>query len=181
MRVGVAGAQGFGAHYLDRLRRLSGLVELVGVCDVRPVPPDSLAGLGSPEISDDLPGLIGRTGADIAILATPIPTHAGLTLAALEAGAHVLVEKPTAATLTDFERIERAAAKAGLACQVGFQSLGSAAVPAVRELIAGGALGRADGVGVLGGWTRSASYLTRSSCAGPLVLDGVDVVDGAPT
>lgn len=181
MRVVLAGAQGFGAHYLDRLRRLSGLVELVGVCDVRPVPPDSLAGLGSPEISDDLPGLIGRTGADIAILATPIPTHAGLTLAALEAGAHVLVEKPTAATLTDFERMERAAAKAGLACQVGFQSLGSAAVPAVRELIAGGAIGRVTGIGVGGAWPRPASYFTRSPWAGRRVLDGVDVVDGALT
>ncbi|TXK42771.1 DUF6807 family protein [Nonomuraea sp. C10] len=181
MRVVLAGAQGFGSHYLDRLRRLTGLVELAGVCDVRPVPPESLAGLGSPDISADLPGLIERTGARIAILATPIPTHAELALAALEAGAHVLVEKPTAATLADFDRMERAAAKAGLACQVGFQSLGSAAVPAVRELIAGGAIGRVTGIGVAGSWPRPAAYFTRSPWAGRRVLDGVDVVDGALT
>lgn len=181
MRVVLAGGHGFGQEYLKRLRKLTHLVELAGVCDVRPVDPESLAGLGSPEVSADLPGLIRRTGAEIAILATPIPTHADLTLAALEAGAHVLVEKPTAATLADFDRMERAAAEAGLACQVGFQSLGSAAVPAVRELITSGAIGRVTGIGVGGSWPRPASYFTRSPWAGRRVLDGVDVVDGALT
>jgi len=181
MRVVLAGAHGYGSHYLDRLRGLSGVVELAGVCDVRPVPPASLAGLGTPEVSADLPELIRRTGARIAILATPIPTHADLTLAALEAGAHVLVEKPTAATLADFDRMARAAAKAGLACQVGFQSLGSAAVTAVRELVAGGAIGRVTGIGVAGSWPRPATYFTRSAWAGRRMLDGVDVVDGALT
>ncbi|WP_336204876.1 DUF6807 family protein [Nonomuraea sp. LPB2021202275-12-8] len=181
MRVVLAGARGFGANYLDRLRRLTHLVRLVGICDVLPVEPESLEGLGSPEISGDLPELIKRTGAQIAILATPIPTHADLTLAALEAGAHVLVEKPTAATLADFDRMERAASAAGLACQVGFQSLGSAAVPAVRELIADGAIGRVTGIGVAGSWPRPAAYFTRSAWAGRRVLDGVDVVDGALT
>ncbi|MET8001285.1 DUF6807 family protein [Nonomuraea glycinis] len=181
MRVVLAGAHGFGSHHLDRLRRLTRLVRLVGVCDVRPVEEESLAGLGSPELSADLPALIERTGAQIAILATPIPTHADLAVAALKAGAHVLVEKPTAATLAGFDRMARAAAEAGLACQVGFQSLGSAAVPAVRELIAGGAIGRVTGIGVAGAWPRPASYFTRSAWAGKRVLDGVDVVDGALT
>ncbi|WP_219465492.1 DUF6807 family protein [Nonomuraea rhizosphaerae] len=179
MRVVLAGAHGYGAHYLDRLRRLAGTVELAGVCEVRPVPP--LEGLGEPEVSADLPGLIERTGARIAILATPIPTHAELTLAALKAGAHVLVEKPTAATLADFERMERAAAEAGLACQVGFQSLASEALPAVRALVADGVIGRVRGIGVAGAWPRPASYFTRSYWAGRRRLDGVDVVDGALT
>ncbi|MEV0590971.1 DUF6807 family protein [Nonomuraea cavernae] len=181
MRVVLAGAHGYGSHYLDRLRRLAPDVELAGICDVRPVDPASLAGLGAPEFSADLAGLVERTGARIAILATPIPTHAGLTLAALEAGAHVLVEKPTAATLADFDRMEQAAAKAGLACQVGFQSLGSAAVPAVRELVANGAIGRVTGIGVAGSWPRPASYFTRSAWSGRRRLDGADVVDGALT
>jgi predicted dehydrogenase len=175
----LAGAHGFGAHYLDRLRRLAGKVELVGVCDVRPV--QDLDGLGAPEFSADLPGLIKRTGAEIAIIATPIPTHAELTLSALAAGAHVLVEKPTAATLADFERMERAAAEAGLACQVGFQSLASEALPEVRRLVAEGAIGRVTGIGVAGAWTRPESYFTRSSWSGRRKLDGVDVVDGALT
>lgn len=181
MRVVLAGAHGFGAHYLNRLRRLAGQVELAGICDVRPVSPEDLDGLGTPEFSADLPELIKRTGARIAILATPIPTHADLALAALAAGAHVLVEKPTAATLADFERMERAAAEAGLACQVGFQSLASAALPEVRRLIAEDTIGRVTGIGVAGAWPRPASYFTRSSWSGRRRLDGVDIVDGALT
>ncbi|NUW36925.1 PmoA family protein [Nonomuraea sp. SMC257] len=181
MRVVLAGTRGFGAHYLERLRHLRDVVELAGVCDTAPPEPGALDGLGEPEFSPDLPELVKRTGARIAILATPIPTHAELTLAALAAGAHVLVEKPTAATLADFERMERAAAEAGLACQVGFQSLGSAAIPAVREMIASGVIGRVTGIGVGGAWPRPASYFTRSPWAGRRRLDGVDVVDGALT
>ncbi|MBN6053263.1 PmoA family protein [Nonomuraea sp. RK-328] len=181
MRVVLAGTRGFGAHYLERLGHMRDVVELAGVCDTAPPEPGALDGLGEPEFSADLPELIKRTGARIAILATPIPTHADLTLAALAAGAHVLVEKPTAATLADFERMERAAAEAGLACQVGFQSLGSAAIPAVRELIASGVIGRVTGIGVGGSWPRPASYFTRSPWAGRRRLDGVDVVDGALT
>lgn len=185
MRVVLAGTRGFGAHYLERLRHMRDVVELAGVCDTVPPEPGALDGLGpgdaAPEFSTDLPELIKRTGAEIAILATPIPTHAELTLAALAAGAHVLVEKPTAATLADFDRMERAAAESGLACQVGFQSLGSAAVPAVRGMIAEGVIGRVTGIGVAGSWPRPASYFTRSAWAGRRRLDGVDVVDGALT
>ncbi len=185
MRVVLAGARGYGAHHLDALRRLTHLVELVGVCDVAPVAPEALAGFAqdgrTPEVGTDLAELIDRTGADIAILATPIPTHADLALAALQAGAHVLVEKPPAATLADFDRMRRAATAAGRACQVGFQSLGSAAVPAVRNMIAEGAIGRVTGIGVAGSWPRPASYFTRSPWAGRRRLDGVEIVDGALT
>jgi predicted dehydrogenase len=180
-RVVLAGTRGFGEHYLNRLRRLTGLVELAGVCDTHPPQPQALDGLGEPEFSTDLAELVKRTGAEIVILATPIPTHAPLTLTALSAGAHVLVEKPTAATLADFERMRQAADEAGLACQVGFQSLASAAVPAVRELISTGAIGRVTGIGVAGAWSRPESYFTRSPWAGRRHMDGVDIVDGALT
>jgi predicted dehydrogenase len=93
----------------------------------------------------------------------------------------VLVEKPTAATLADFSRMEEAARAAGLACQVGFQSLGSAAIPAVRELITGGAIGPVTGIGVAGSWPRPAAYFTRSPWSGRRRMDGADVVDGALT
>ncbi|HEY9522694.1 MAG TPA: DUF6807 family protein [Thermopolyspora sp.] len=181
MRVVLAGTRGYGANYLDRLRRLTHMVELVGVCDVVPVSPHDLEGLGTPEISADLPDLIKRTAAEIAILATPIPAHADLTLAALAAGAHVLVEKPPAATLADFERMEQAASAAGLACQVGFQSLGSTALPAVRRMIAEDAIGPVTGIGVAGSWSRPVSYFTRSAWAGRRRRDGVEIVDGALT
>ncbi|WP_068929074.1 Gfo/Idh/MocA family protein [Planobispora rosea] len=185
VRVVLAGAYGHGRSHLENLRGLSarGLVELAGVCDLREVDADRLHGLGAPEQArpDDLAGLIGRTGAEITILCTPINTHADLAVTALRAGSHLLLEKPPAASLAAFERITSAVGETGLACQIGFQSLGSAAVPALRKLIASGELGEIRGIGVAGAWERPAEYFTRSAWSGRRRLNGQDVVDGALT
>ncbi|OLF16308.1 DUF6807 family protein [Actinophytocola xanthii] len=183
VRVVLAGARGHGRWHLDNLRRLTvaGLVELVGVCDVAPVDDAELVGLGEPDQSADLPRLIERTGAEITVLVTPIHTHRELALAALHAGSHLLLEKPPAATLADFELIATAVRDTGLACQVGFQTLGSDAIPFLRKQIAGGQLGRVAGIGVAGAWERPAAYFERAPWAGRRRLDGVAVTDGALT
>ncbi|WP_440073832.1 DUF6807 family protein [Streptosporangium sp. OZ121] len=173
VRVVVAGIHGHGRNHVENVRRLAaaGRAELAGVCDTRPA-----SGLDVPW-STDLPSLISETGAEVAVIATPIHTHAPLTVAALRAGAHVLLEKPPAPSVEEFERISAAVAETGLACQVGFQSLGSAAVPAAAGLL--GEPIRA--IGVAGAWTRPFTYYTRAPWAGHRRLDGVDVMDGALT
>ncbi|MFE3449253.1 DUF6807 family protein [Nonomuraea sp. NPDC059194] len=182
-KVVLAGAHGHGRWHLEHVRALAdrGLVELVGVCDPRPA--DFAWPYGGFEHAgpEDLGGLIERTGAEITILCTPINTHAHLAVTALRAGSHLLLEKPPAASLSAFERIAEAARDCGRSCQVGFQSLGSSAVPALRELIGSGRLGELTGIGVAGAWERPAAYFTRSAWSGRRRLDGADVVDGALT
>ncbi|MGW0804829.1 DUF6807 family protein [Nonomuraea sp. NPDC002799] len=179
MKVVLAGAQGHGRHHLGNLRRLAnaGRIELAGICDVRPVAVE----FGTPLQSSDLGELIRKTGAEITIICTPIQTHADLAVAALRAGSHVLLEKPPAPSPAEQHRIAAAVAETGLACQVGFQSLGSTAIPALRELIAAGTLGQVRGIGGAGAWDRATAYFTRSAWAGRRRLNGVDVVDGALT
>lgn len=172
-KVVVAGVNGYGRNHLENVRRLAaaGRAELAGVCDIRPP-----SGLDVPS-GPDLPALIRETGAEVAVIATPIHTHAPLAAAALRAGAHVLLEKPPAPSVEEFEAISAAVAETGLACQIGFQSLGSDAVPAARD-----ALGEPiRAIGVAGSWTRPLGYYTRSAWAGRRRLDGVDVMDGALT
>ena len=183
VRVVLAGVHGHGRWHLDNLRRLTGwgLVRLVGLCDVRPVAAELLAGLGEPDQSGDLGALIGRTGAEITILATPIHTHAYLATTALRAGSHLLLEKPPAGSLADYEQIVEAVRSTGLACQVGFQSLGSDAIPFLRKVIADGGIGRVRGIGIAGAWERPASYFTRARWAGRRRLGGIAVTDGALT
>jgi predicted dehydrogenase len=170
VRIVVAGVHGYGRNHLENIRRLDRAL-LVGVCDTRPAPE-----LEVPS-SPDLPELIERTGAEVAVIATPIHTHAPLAVAALRAGAHVLLEKPPAPSVEEFERITAAVSETGLSCQVGFQSLGSGAIPGVRDL-----LGEPiRGIGVAGAWTRPFTYYSRSPWAGHRRLNGVDVMDGALT
>jgi hypothetical protein len=115
------------------------------------------------------------------VICTPIPTHTDLALAAAKRGVHLLLEKPPAPSYAEFRRMADGVAAAGVVCQIGFQSLGSHAVPAIRELIAEGAIGTVTGVGGAGAWARDEAYYRRAPWAGKRRLNGVDVIDGALT
>lgn len=182
-RVVLVGAHGHGRWHLQNLRRLAeaGIARLVGVCDLRPLDGPLRALAGDVPVRADLGRLVAETGAGITIVCTPIHTHVDLTLAAMRAGCHVLLEKPPAPSLAEYRRLVAGAEAAGLACQVGFQSLGSAAVPRVRALIEAGAVGEVRGIGGACAWIRDASYYGRAAWAGRRHLDGAPVVDGALT
>ncbi|MFJ8996287.1 Gfo/Idh/MocA family protein [Streptomyces sp. NPDC102279] len=182
MPVVLAGARGHGRRHLDNIRRLQreGLVRLAGVCELTPLGTEELDGRHV-EQSADLGALLDVTGAAIAVICTPIPTHTDLALTAARRGVHLLLEKPPAPSYAEFRRMADGVAAAGVACQIGFQSLGSHAVPAVRELIAQGALGRVTGIGAAGAWARDEAYYRRAPWAGRRRLDGADVVDGVLT
>ncbi|MHC0431308.1 Gfo/Idh/MocA family protein [Streptomyces sp. O3] len=184
--VVLAGARGHGRSHLENLRRLerAGRVRLAGICELTPLEPAELAGftgLGAPEQSADLDALLRSTGAAVAVICTPIQTHADLALTAARHGAHLLLEKPPAPSEAEFRRMADGVAAAGARCQIGFQSLGSHALPAIRDLIASGAVGDLVGVGGAGAWVRDEAYYRRAPWAGRRRLGGTDVVDGVLT
>ncbi|QEO13965.1 Gfo/Idh/MocA family oxidoreductase [Agromyces intestinalis] len=178
-RIGVAGIHGHGATHVAAARALeaSGRARLVAVADHRPPEVD----LGDVAVFHDATDLITRADLDVVVLSTPMHTHLPLAYAALEAGVHVLLEKPPTPSLADFRTLVDASEQAGRAVQVGFQSLGSKAVPFVRSLVAGGTIGQVERYGALGTWLRTESYWTRAPWAGRRTLDGRAVVDGAVT
>jgi len=181
-RIALVGVHGFGERHLANVARLeeAGAVELVAVADPNPPAPGRLA--ESVAVFDDLAQLLAADpGVDVVILATPIQTHAPLALAALSAGKDVYVEKPPVASLAQFEEVLAAAETARRRVQAGFQSLGSHALPAIRNLVESGAIGDVLGLSARGEWVRSKSYFKRSRWAGKRNLDGIDVVDGVAT
>ncbi|MDN3256639.1 Gfo/Idh/MocA family oxidoreductase [Streptomyces sp. MA25(2023)] len=180
--VVLAGARGHGRWHVANIRRLerAGLVRLAGVCELTPLTEEE-AGGQVPEQSADFGALLDSTGARIAVICTPIPTHTDLALTAARKGVHLLLEKPPAPSYAEFRRMADGVAEAGVACQVGFQSLGSHAVPAIRALLAEGAIGEVVGIGGAGAWVRDEAYFRRSPWAGRRRMDGADVIDGALT
>src|SRR6202011_4102859 len=78
---------------------------------------------------------------DAIVLATPVPTHAQLAVAVLEAGKHCFVEKPLATTAADAERAVQAAEEAGRTLMVGHLLEYHPAVARLKELVDGGELG----------------------------------------
>ena len=118
---------------------------------------------------------------DVAILCTPLPTHAPMTTALLRAGIDVLLEKPPTTTMAEFTDLLAVEAETGRICQVGFQSLGSAALAAVTDIVARGEIGEVSHIGVAGTWVRATSYFRRAPWAGKRMLGGRPVVDGVTT
>jgi predicted dehydrogenase len=88
--------------------------------------------------------LVDRDDVDLVDVCTPGSSHAEISIAALDAGKHVLCEKPLANTVEEARGMaaaaERAAA-AGVRAMVGFNFRRVPAVALARELIAGGRLG----------------------------------------
>jgi predicted dehydrogenase len=68
-----------------------------------------------------------------------------------------------------------------VACQIGFQSLGSHALAGIAATLADGLIGEVKGIGAAGAWARDEAYYRRAPWAGHRLLDGVDVNDGVLT
>ncbi len=78
---------------------------------------------------------------DAVIIATPVHTHYQLAIKALQAGKHVLVEKPMATTIQEIDHIEVEAKKRNLVAMVGHTFVYNSAVRYVKNLIESGDIG----------------------------------------
>jgi predicted dehydrogenase len=88
--------------------------------------------------------LVGRDDVDLVDVCTPGSSHAEISIAALEAGKHVLCEKPLANTVEEARAMAAAAERAaagGVRAMVGFNFRRVPAVALARELVAAGRLG----------------------------------------
>nr|WP_173921677.1 Gfo/Idh/MocA family oxidoreductase [Agromyces sp. Marseille-P2726] len=106
---------------------------------------DAAAKWGWAESATDWREVIGRNDIDLVDIVTPGDSHAEIAIAALDAGKHVLCEKPLANTVAEAEAMTDAATRAaarGIRAMVGFTYRRVPAVTFLRDLIAQGAVGR---------------------------------------
>jgi predicted dehydrogenase len=177
--IAVIGIHGHGAsHVRNALTR----GRLVAVIDPRPPAEGSPAELAGIAWYADLDTFLAAgVAVDVAILCTPLPTHAPMTTTLLRAGIDVLLEKPPTTTMAEFTDLLAVEAETGRIVQVGFQSLGSDALAAVAGIVGRGEIGEVSHIGVVGTWVRATSYFRRAAWAGKRLLDGRPVVDGVTT
>lgn len=88
--------------------------ELVGVCDRDLSRAEFFAKEYGGQAFSELGTLLREATPEVLVICTPHPLHADATVQAAEAGAHILVEKPMAASLEDCDRMIEAAHKAGV-------------------------------------------------------------------
>ncbi len=116
--------------------------------------------------------------ADLAVISAPIQYHAPYTIRALEAGSHVLCEKPVAASVDDALAMAQAAAAADRSVTIGYQWSFSQTVERIRREVAAGAFGEPVSLRILVFWPRSSAYYERAAWAGRIrAADGSLVMD----
>jgi predicted dehydrogenase len=100
--------------------------------------------LGWAESATDWRDVVARDDIDVIDICTPGDTHAEIAIAALEAGKHVLCEKPLANTVAQAEAMTAAADQArarGVRAMVGFTYRRVPAIGLARQLVAEGRIG----------------------------------------
>jgi predicted dehydrogenase len=149
VRVALVGCGAIAVEYAVALAALPAAV-LVAVADPDPAACAHIGGLyqqaahGAPAAPAAFPAqsaMLAAARPDLVIITAPPGTHAPLSIAALEAGAHVWCEKPIARSLAELDAIEAAAARAGRTCTAVFQWRFGAAGAHIAAHMAAGTFG----------------------------------------
>ncbi|MBU9710350.1 Gfo/Idh/MocA family protein [Evansella tamaricis] len=149
-----------------------GILETTGaalkaVCDVDKTKAASLVeGLSSIDIYVDYKQLLEDPSIHVVNICTEHYYHSELAVAAMDAGKHVIVEKPVALSLEEADRMIEAQKKNGIKATVVFQNRYNKAVAMMRDAVEEGRLGElSHGVGSIR-WYRDQSYYGQDSWRG---------------
>lgn len=139
--VGVIGCGYWGPNLLRNFAE-NEAAELRWICDLDPV---RLGGMGrrypAAETTRDYRLLLTDPRLDAVAIATPVQTHFNFAKEALEAGKHVLVEKPLTASVPEAEELIATAAARGLTLMVDHTFVYTGAVRKIKEIVQSGELG----------------------------------------
>jgi predicted dehydrogenase len=139
--VAVVGAGYWGPNLVRNFRNLPEF-DLAWVCDLsRELAIAAIGPRSTVRATDVLEDVLTDPEIDAVAVATPAATHAEVVLACLDAGKHVLVEKPLAASVAEAEKLVSTAEEKGLVLMCDHTYCYTPAVGKVRELTHAGALG----------------------------------------
>lgn len=142
--------------YLPNIGSLKDKVEIVAVADIVVERAEEAARtFGIPEVYSNLGDMLDRSDIDVVVNLTPIPVHAATSLQIVQAGRHLVSEKPLATTLAEADAIIDAARQQGVTIVCAPPNVLYARYRAARALIDRGDIGKV------------AFARVRSSHAGP--------------
>jgi predicted dehydrogenase len=139
--LAIVGA-GYWGPNLVRNALQSPATRLAAICDVDRVRAEKLAsGFAGVEAVDDLRRLLDDPFVEAVAVATPPATHLEVAMAAIEAGKHVLIEKPLASSYSEGRALVNAAEEQGVVLMCDHTYCYTPAVQRIRELVRSGVLG----------------------------------------
>lgn len=181
LQVGVIGAGSISGLHLEAYRVCPDAT-IAAICDKNEERARAAAAkYGAERVYTDYRELLNDPAIDAVSICTWNDSHAEISIAALEAGKHVLCEKPMCRTVEDAERVQEAVRKSGKVLQVGFVRRYAGSVEVLKRFIDAGELGEIyyakasclRRLGNPGGWFSDKSR----SGGGPLIDLGVHIID----
>ena len=183
-KIGIIGCGSIG-HVHARHAQHAGL-DIAAVWDIKPeAAAKMVCEVPSAQVMPSVEALLAQRDIAGVIIAVPNDLHMPLAVQSLQAGKHVLLEKPMALSAAQCDDIIRASEKAKKHVQMGFVCRQLPAVATAKKLMHAGTFGplyhikastyRRRGVPGLGGWFTNKAH----SGGGPLIDLGVHIIDAS--
>ncbi|NBO27606.1 MAG: gfo/Idh/MocA family oxidoreductase, partial [Actinobacteria bacterium] len=153
--------------------------QLVACADIDVARAESLARTSDAKVFRDWRELVWSPLVDVVIVATLHDSLAKITCTAVEAGKHVLVEKPAARNVAELDQVKEAAAKHGVKVHVGFNHRYHRSLRKAKELVDSGSLGELMFVRARYGHGARIGY-DREWRADPAKSGGGELIDQGP-
>jgi predicted dehydrogenase len=182
LTVGLLGAGMIAGVHAHAYRDSAG-VRLVAVADPVPGKAERIADQYGAKVVPDLDALL-ELGVDVVDVCTPPTAHADATIAALEAGRHVLCEKPITRTMDEARRVLAAADGAPGLLSVGHVTRYGPDHRLAHDLVAAGDIGQVRMIThstttSLPGWSEAGWLADPATSGGPLLDQAVHSFDFA--
>lgn len=158
IRVAIIGA-GIGAEHLTGYRALPERFQVAVMCDLDAARAETATG-GDPDIaiSGDLEAVLADASIDLVDICLPPHLHFPVAVQALEAGKHVICEKPIVRALDEADRLQAAAEASGKSVFPVFQYRYGSAIAQLKALQAAGLAGKPYVASLETHWNRDADY-----------------------
>jgi len=169
LKFSIVGCGRIAQRHAEHIQKLG---ELTGVCDIVAAKAKELAGKYKVPFFQDVDDLLkGSVEMDVVSVCSPNGMHAEHTIKALQAGHHVLCEKPMALSVQDCGEMINAAERANRRLFIVKQNRFNPPVAAVKKIIEEGRLGKIHSVQLNCFWNRNEEYY-KNSWKGTKNLDG---------
>ncbi|PRO65942.1 gfo/Idh/MocA family oxidoreductase [Alkalicoccus urumqiensis] len=141
IRIGIIGAGGIArGRHIPVLKELEAQVEVTAVCDVNiETAKQAAVEFSHPFVTSEYAEVFSRV--DAVVICTPNKFHAEIAIAALEAGKHVMCEKPMSMTAGEAQAMTAAASKSNKTLMIAYHYRAMKESQAAKKLIDAGEIG----------------------------------------
>jgi UDP-N-acetyl-2-amino-2-deoxyglucuronate dehydrogenase len=172
-KFGVVGCGSIGPTHGAAIRQIPEEAELIAVADVIPDRAQAMAQkFDIKRVYSSFEQILADKDIDVVCICTPSGMHADMSIQAMEAGKHVVVEKPMEITLEACDRMIAASNKTGKTLTVISQHRFDAATQLVKEAIDTGKLGKILLADAHVKWWRTQEYYDSGDWRGTWKWDG---------